>query len=183
MCTELQARSKRQKERNSQKSVDSTDEAKEESEEKTESNDVVKIDTADDQSKESETPADAVKSDENQESSTPKPINDESERDDKNDETSTVCVTEDAATAKRTGIIVGDDNLIEIEDPDDYLMYLETILMKIHARFYEFHDETKQVSRSKLVNIQLQGPRMFFFLFLPIFHPYHADTRFENLGT
>lgn len=39
----------------------------------------------------------------------------------------------------------GDDNLIEIEDPDDYLLYLEAILMKIHTRFYEYYDESKQV--------------------------------------
>lgn len=39
----------------------------------------------------------------------------------------------------------GDDNLIEIEDPDDYLLYLEAILMKIHKRFYEYYDENKQV--------------------------------------
>lgn len=39
----------------------------------------------------------------------------------------------------------GDDNLIEIEDPDDYLLYLEAILMKIHSRFYEYYDEHKQV--------------------------------------
>lgn len=40
----------------------------------------------------------------------------------------------------------GDDNLIDVEDPDDYLLYLETILMKIHSRFYSHYDENKQVS-------------------------------------
>lgn len=39
----------------------------------------------------------------------------------------------------------GDDTLIDIEDPDDYLLYLETILLKIHTRFYSHYDETKQV--------------------------------------
>lgn len=37
------------------------------------------------------------------------------------------------------------DKLIEIDDPDDYLLYLEEILKKIHTRFYTHYDETKQV--------------------------------------
>lgn len=38
-----------------------------------------------------------------------------------------------------------DDTLIDVEDPDDYLLYLESILVKIHSRFYTHYDETKQV--------------------------------------
>lgn len=38
-----------------------------------------------------------------------------------------------------------EDNLIDIEDPDDYLLYLEAILCKIHSRFYAYYDETNQV--------------------------------------
>lgn len=38
-----------------------------------------------------------------------------------------------------------DDTLIDIEDPDDYLLYLESILTKIHTRFYALYDETKQM--------------------------------------
>lgn len=41
--------------------------------------------------------------------------------------------------------VTEDDNLIEIEDPDDYLLYLEEILKKIHERFYELFDETKEI--------------------------------------
>lgn len=37
------------------------------------------------------------------------------------------------------------ENLIEIEDPDDYLLYLEHILQKIHEMFYKEYDSTKQV--------------------------------------
>lgn len=37
------------------------------------------------------------------------------------------------------------DKLIQSEDSDDYLLYLESILLKIHSRFYEFYDENKQV--------------------------------------
>lgn len=39
-----------------------------------------------------------------------------------------------------------EENLIEIEDPDDYLLYLEHILMKIHETFYEEYEKTKQVT-------------------------------------
>lgn len=37
------------------------------------------------------------------------------------------------------------DNLIDVEDPDDYLMYLEPILTQIHTRFYDHYDNTKSV--------------------------------------
>lgn len=52
---------------------------------------------------------------------------------------------EELPNIKTAEAVIGDDNLIEIEDPDDYLMYLEAILQKIHARFYKFYDENKQV--------------------------------------
>lgn len=32
-------------------------------------------------------------------------------------------------------------NMVEIEDPDDYLIYLEDILKKIHHKFYEAYDK------------------------------------------
>lgn len=38
-----------------------------------------------------------------------------------------------------------ENNLIEIQDPDDYLLYLETILRMIHKRFYELFDSTKEI--------------------------------------
>lgn len=53
--------------------------------------------------------------------------------------------TERPAKVKTAEAVLGADNLIEIEDPDDYLLYLETILLKIHSSFYEFYDENKQV--------------------------------------
>jgi len=34
---------------------------------------------------------------------------------------------------------------IEIEDPDDYLMYLEEILRRIHTEYYKEYDETGNV--------------------------------------
>lgn len=40
---------------------------------------------------------------------------------------------------------VDDDNLVEIQDPDDYLLYLEPILMKIHERFYKLYNETNEI--------------------------------------
>lgn len=33
----------------------------------------------------------------------------------------------------------------EISDPDDYLLYLESILKQIHQRFYEIYDQTKEI--------------------------------------
>jgi RNA polymerase II subunit A C-terminal domain phosphatase len=38
-----------------------------------------------------------------------------------------------------------DDNLVEIQDPDDYLLYLESILKLIHEEFYKIHDKTKEI--------------------------------------
>ncbi|XP_055848232.1 RNA polymerase II subunit A C-terminal domain phosphatase [Episyrphus balteatus] len=40
---------------------------------------------------------------------------------------------------------------IEIEDPDDYLLYLEVILKNIHRRFYEIYDETKEIPDLKII--------------------------------
>lgn len=37
------------------------------------------------------------------------------------------------------------DSLVEISDPDDYLLYLESILKQIHSRFYEIYDQTKEI--------------------------------------
>lgn len=36
---------------------------------------------------------------------------------------------------------VGEDNLVEVEDGDDYLMYLEEILKTVHKAFYDLYDE------------------------------------------
>lgn len=35
----------------------------------------------------------------------------------------------------------GDDDLVEVEDGDDYLMYLEEILKTVHKAFYDLYDE------------------------------------------
>ncbi|XP_075165552.1 RNA polymerase II subunit A C-terminal domain phosphatase Fcp1 [Haematobia irritans] len=42
-------------------------------------------------------------------------------------------------------------NLIEIEDPDDYLMHLEVILKQIHERFYSIYNETKEIPDLKII--------------------------------
>jgi RNA polymerase II subunit A-like phosphatase len=34
-----------------------------------------------------------------------------------------------------------EDDLIEVEDNDDYLMYLEDILKTIHKAYYELYDQ------------------------------------------
>lgn len=38
-----------------------------------------------------------------------------------------------------------EDDLVEIQDPDDYLLYLETILKLIHRKFYENFDDTHEI--------------------------------------
>ncbi|XP_016947316.3 RNA polymerase II subunit A C-terminal domain phosphatase [Drosophila biarmipes] len=40
---------------------------------------------------------------------------------------------------------------IEIEDPDDYLLYLEVILRNIHKRFYAIYDETTEIPDLKVI--------------------------------
>lgn len=50
-----------------------------------------------------------------------------------------------------------DDNLVEIQDPDDYLLYLETILMQIHDRFYKQYDETKEIPDLKILIPKLKS--------------------------
>lgn len=50
-----------------------------------------------------------------------------------------------------------DDTLIDIEDPDDYLLYLEPILSKIHTRFYALYDETKQMPDLKTLLPKIRG--------------------------
>jgi RNA polymerase II subunit A C-terminal domain phosphatase len=56
---------------------------------------------------------------------------------------------------------------IEIEDPDDYLMYLEEILSKIHSEYYKQYDETGTVPvmRDVIPNIRrkiLEGQSIVF---------------------
>lgn len=38
-----------------------------------------------------------------------------------------------------------EEHLVEIQDPDDYLLYLESILKLIHQRFYETYEESKEI--------------------------------------
>ncbi|XP_058834054.1 RNA polymerase II subunit A C-terminal domain phosphatase [Topomyia yanbarensis] len=47
--------------------------------------------------------------------------------------------------------------LIEIEDPDDYLLYLEHILLKIHQTFYEVYDKTRKISDLKKLIPQVKS--------------------------
>ena len=37
-----------------------------------------------------------------------------------------------------------EDDLVEVEDNDDYLLYLEPILKNIHKCFYDFYDQIKE---------------------------------------
>lgn len=38
-----------------------------------------------------------------------------------------------------------EDNLVDVEDSDDYLLHLETILKTIHTRFYSYYMEHEKV--------------------------------------
>lgn len=50
-----------------------------------------------------------------------------------------------------------DDNLVEIQDPDDYLLYLESILIRIHQRFYEQYEKTNEIPDLKILIPQLKS--------------------------
>jgi RNA polymerase II subunit A C-terminal domain phosphatase len=50
-----------------------------------------------------------------------------------------------------------DDDLVEIQDPDDYLLYLETILKLIHKKFYEKYDEAHDIPDLKLLIPKLKA--------------------------
>lgn len=83
---------------------------------------------------ETETPIDEASSTDN---SNEKVNESDDQKSDPTDATSKLSTNEENS--------VGDDILIDVEDPDDYLLFLEGILFKIHSRFYTHYDETKQV--------------------------------------
>lgn len=51
-----------------------------------------------------------------------------------------------------------EENLFEVEDPDDYLLYLEVILKKIHEAFYEIYSKKKKIPDLKTLipNVKAQ---------------------------
>ena len=46
------------------------------------------------------------------------------------------------------------DELIEWEDEDDYLLYLEDILHKVHTAFYELYDQMKTTDKQTVPNVK-----------------------------
>ncbi|XP_064542540.1 RNA polymerase II subunit A C-terminal domain phosphatase [Drosophila montana] len=63
---------------------------------------------------------------------------------------------DDVATTSQSNcpnVKISNDGLkqIEIEDPDDYLLYLEVILRNIHKRFYAIYDETTEIPDLKII--------------------------------
>lgn len=68
---------------------------------------------------------------------------DEDKGEDKSSETTTGPAASPKVTMPLSG---GPDNMIDVEDPDDYLLYLETILRQIHKRFYKHYDENSTVT-------------------------------------
>lgn len=48
----------------------------------------------------------------------------------------------------KSSISDSEDNLVDVEDSDDYLLHLEAILKTIHARFYSYYKEHGKVETS-----------------------------------
>merc|ERR1719186_1754837 len=71
------------------------------------------------------------------------------DKDDKDkDDDKTVEEKKDVETSAKTGETENDDDdLIEIEDTDDYLLYLEDILRTIHRAYYDLDDQMKASSK------------------------------------
>ena len=42
----------------------------------------------------------------------------------------------------------GEEELVEVEDDDDYLLYLEVILRTIHTAYYDLYDQMREEKRS-----------------------------------
>lgn len=59
--------------------------------------------------------------------------------------------TDEVATTSQMKISNDGQKQIEIEDPDDYLLYLEVILRNIHKRFYAIYDETTEIPDLKII--------------------------------
>lgn len=59
------------------------------------------------------------------------------------DKTKTPAVVEEPSKSSGSD---SEDNLIDVEDSDDYLLHLETILKTIHARFYSYYEEHEKVN-------------------------------------
>ncbi|KAH8234356.1 hypothetical protein KR038_008343 [Drosophila bunnanda] len=58
---------------------------------------------------------------------------------------------EDLASTSKSPTAHDGQKQIEIEDPDDYLLYLEVILRNIHKRFYAIYDETTEIPDLKII--------------------------------
>lgn len=89
----------------------------------------------------------AIKKDETEESSTGEEVKDKVENDDKTSKVEE-STKENEINGKLKAILplettkqTKEDNLIEIDDPDDYLVYLQDILKRIHKYYYELYDK------------------------------------------
>ncbi|XP_017866445.1 PREDICTED: RNA polymerase II subunit A C-terminal domain phosphatase [Drosophila arizonae] len=67
------------------------------------------------------------------------------------DEEAAKATTDNVATTSQMKITTDGQKQIEIEDPDDYLLYLEVILRNIHKRFYAIYDETTEIPDLKII--------------------------------
>ena len=72
-----------------------------------------------------------------------KDVNDDLEISDSDDSNSKPPDTSDAKNFKETKT---EPKEVEIEDPDDYLLYLEDILKTVHKAYYDLYDQSKSDS-------------------------------------
>lgn len=103
-------------------------------------NKIVKMQKIKKDKKENEEASDVEESSENEE----KPVEKSSENDEKPVEETKEDEKEEEEDEEITTPL-DDDDLVEIQDPDDYLLYLETILKLIHRKFYEKYDDSQEI--------------------------------------
>lgn len=126
----------------SQKEQQKTDEV----DHKTESESAETVDVnesnADDKEESTECSSDAVRA------PTPEVVTEENSTEIKTDPPDDKTETPSSiAPIKSSSSSDSDDNLIDVEDSDDYLLYLETILKTIHSRFYSYYEDHEKVFR------------------------------------
>ena len=93
--------------------------------------------------KENEKPDEEMKEKQPKEDQENNQVNDDLEISDSDDSNSKSKVTpkDIKATEEKT------ENKVEVDDPDDYLLYLEDILKTLHKAFYDLHDQYKLDSK------------------------------------
>lgn len=150
------------------------------------STDVVELsnESKEEETNEEETNSDAEPEGENKETDNKdEPIGTQSVADNGDEKSQSECVESKTDSAESTskltpneGSTCSEETLIDVEDPDDYLLYLEMILLKIHSRFYSHYDETNQESVCPSLSIRFIKKTKVNTISI-------TDSRFENVAT